>query len=233
MDTLRIQQEILDVFETNSIYSFPIDCFSLLRKYGYECLKYSDQNPEKKATCLQVSDDAFRLKKKVYYNDTLQNCRIRFTLMHELGHHVLNHTGDSQQNETDANYFASNILAPRLAIHYSECKNANDVSHIFSMSFSAAEIAFDDYRRWRRYVAYHKMSVLDKAMYRHFFNSNANRFVWHMEQCWDCGREIYNQPGKEFCSVCSARSGLGHDPDSEASDPLSLDARVLGYITTI
>ena len=68
----------------------------------------------------------------------------------------MNHTGDSQQNETDANYFASNILAPRIAIHYSECKNANDVSHIFSMSYSAAEIAFDDYRRWRRYVAYHK-----------------------------------------------------------------------------
>ena len=168
MDTLRIQQEILDVFEKNSIYSFPIDCFSLLRKYGYECLKYSDQNTEKRATCLQVSDDAFRLKNKIYYNDTLQNCRIRFTLMHELGHHVLNHTGDSQQNEADANYFASNILAPRIAIHYSECKNANDVSHIFSMSFSAAEIAFNDYRRWRRYIAYHKMSVLDKDMYRHF-----------------------------------------------------------------
>ena len=145
----------------------------------------------------------------------------------------MNHTGDSQQNETDANYFASNILAPRIAIHYSECKNANDVSHIFSMSYSAAEIAFDDYRRWRRYVAYHKMSVLDKAMYRHFFNSNANRFVWHLEQCWDCGREIYNQPGKEFCSICSARSGLNPDLDSESYDHLSMDARVLGYITTL
>ena len=75
------------------------------------------------------------------------------------------------------------------------------------------------------------MSVLDKDMYRHFFNRNANRFVWHLEQCWDCGREIYNQPGKEICSICSARSGLTFDSDSEYSDRLSVDARVLGYIT--
>lgn len=47
--------------------------------------------------------------------------------------------------EAEANFFASNILAPRMAIHYARCKNEADVARIFEVSCEAAQYAFDDY----------------------------------------------------------------------------------------
>lgn len=207
MDYNKIVTATIDVFRKCSVHSFPIDCEDLLKHYGYRLFSYKelrDRNPELYSLSLGYSEDAFRAgaSKIVAYNPDRPHGRIRFSLMHELGHHVLGHTGVSDQNEKEANAFASHILAPRMAIHYSKCKNVNDVARLFDMSFEAADNAFIDYRRWHRNVVIYKMSTVDKAMYAHFFNSNQKCFVWSKRSCCFCGKVLYNSM-ESHCKICT------------------------------
>ena len=179
----------------------------MLKYYGYRLFSYKelrDRSPELYSLSLGYSEDAFRAgaSKIVAYNPDRPHGRIRFSLMHELGHHVLEHTGVSDQNEKEANAFASHILAPRMAIHYSRCKNANDVARLFDMSFEAADNAFIDYRRWHRNVVMYKMSATDKAMYAHFYNKDQKCFVWSKQNCCFCGTVLYNSV-ESHCKICS------------------------------
>lgn len=207
MDYNKIVTATIDVFRKCDIHSFPINCEDLLKHYGYRIFSYKelrDRNPELYNLSLGYSEDAFRAgaSKIVAYNHNRPRGRIRFSLMHELGHHVLDHTGASDQNEKEANAFASYILAPRMAIHYSRCKNANDVARLFDMSFEAADNAFIDYRRWHRNVVIYKMSAVDKAMYAHFFNSDQKCFVWSKRSCCFCGKVLYNSM-ESHCKICT------------------------------
>ena len=43
--------------------------------------------------------------------------RIRFTIMHEIGHIVLDHTEHSDLAESEANFFAKYALAPPPLVH--------------------------------------------------------------------------------------------------------------------
>ncbi len=207
MDYNKIVTATIEVFRKCDIHSFPIDCGDLLKHYGYRLFSYKelrDLNPELYNLSLGYSEDAFRAgaSKIVAYNPDRPHGRIRFSLMHELGHHVLGHNGASDLNEKEANAFASHILAPRMAIHYSKCKNANDVAKLFDMSFEAADNAFIDYRRWHRNVVICKMSTVDKAMYAHFYNKDQKCFVWSKQNCCFCGRVLYNSM-EIHCKICT------------------------------
>lgn len=202
MTHAEIEWKILEVFYRCNIKSFPINLFDLLAQYGYECIEYSEQPEKKQRACMTYSEDSFKLNDKVYYNDTVSFCRRRFSLAHELGHIALGHAAPyTQKMEQEANYFASHILAPRMAIHYARCKNASDVAKIFKMTFKAAGYAFDDYRRWRRHVIYHKMSNLDKCMYAQFYNKQYDCFVWNISICKRCKSEFINNPD-DYCGMC-------------------------------
>lgn len=204
VDYEYIRSKTLEVYIKCKVKSFPLNCISLMKHYKLKCKKYSDLSQAKQAHCYLVSDDAFTLNDTVFYNDTTNSSRIMFTLMHELGHKVLAHTDYlDKQSEFEANVFASNIIAPRIAIHYS-CKNYHDVMNIFGLSEEAANIAFDDYKRWRRYIVTHnnKMSELDKNFYNHFYNQRANKFVYKLNECLICGRKMYNSFDKD-CGVCT------------------------------
>ena len=207
MDYNKIITATIEVFRKCDVHSFPIDCERLLKHYGYRLFSYKDlrnRNPELYNLSLEYSEDAFRAgtSKIIAYNPDRPRGRIRFSLMHELGHHVLGHAGTSVENEKEANAFASHVLAPRMAIHYSRCKNANDVARLFDMSFEAADNAFTDYRRWHRYVVMYKMSAVDKTMYTHFYNKEQKCFVWSKQSCCFCGRVLFNSM-ESHCKICT------------------------------
>jgi hypothetical protein len=126
--------------------------------------------------------------------------------MHELAHKVLKHSEPINDNhEIEANYFASHILAPRMAIHYSQCKNLTHVAKIFNTTNEAAQIAFDDYRRWHRWTVYHGMNACDKALYNHFYNPAAEKFVYNIKRCAYCDDVLYNT-NMYVCKKCNVRS---------------------------
>ncbi|WP_310604815.1 ImmA/IrrE family metallo-endopeptidase [Anaerosporobacter sp.] len=204
IDYEYIRSKTLEVYIECKVKSFPLNCIFLLKHYGLKCKKYSDLSLAKQKHCFQISEDAFTLNDIVFYNDNINPSRIMFTLMHELGHKILSHTDYlNKQSEIEANTFASNIIAPRIAIHYSS-KNYHDVMNIFGLSEEAANIAFDDYKRWRRYIITHnnKISELDKNFYNHFYNKKAKKFVYKSSECLICGRKMYNTFNQD-CDVCT------------------------------
>ena len=231
MDNNIILKATIQVFHECKTQSFPIDCIDILKHYGYRIYTYTElkkKNTELYKMCVEYSDDAFRVgsNKMIAYNDEKPIRRIRFSLMHELGHHVLNHSGDSRSNEQQANLFASYLLAPRMAIHYANCKNANDVSHAFDISHEAAENAFDDYRRWHRHVVMYKMSQYDKAMYAHFFDDKKKCFVWSIKKCDFCGKTLYNSI-ENHCSICTLPPAHTVHDTPDQSDRWDDNARIL------
>lgn len=211
-----IDEKILEVYKQCDIETFPLDIKLIFSHYHLACYPYSYKNQKFKEFCLKMSDDAFLWKNLVLYNDEVRSNRIRFSLAHELGHHVLKHTENKASNqEQEANYFASHILAPRMAIHYAKCKNYNDVSNLFGLTYEAADYAFQDYRRWHRHVVYHKMNDFDKAMYHHFYDIDKKCFVYNKKECSLCGRTLINSTF-DCCAVHqnSLEPRIYYHPDS-------------------
>jgi Zn-dependent peptidase ImmA (M78 family) len=153
---------------------------------------------------MSYSDDALNYKDKICYNDKKPFGRICFSLMHELGHIILHHNEThNPKTEQEANIFASNILAPRIAIHYSNCKNQTDVAKLFGLTNEAAQYAYDDYRRWYHKTVYQKMNSFDTSIYKHFYSENYNKFVYSIKPCIYCGQDILNS-SEYICDKCSS-----------------------------
>lgn len=79
-----------------------------------------------------------------------------------------------------------------MAIHYSQCKNEQDVSNLFKMTLEASLYAYNDYRRWHRNIIYYKMSNIDSSLYQHFYNETEKKFIYQIQQCTYCDDIIYN-----------------------------------------
>ena len=81
------------------------------------------------------SSDAITIidTKETFYNDRKDRKRIRFTLMHELGHIVLN-----TKDEDEADNFAAEILAPINIAVWKNLRTADVISRYFDISISAA-----------------------------------------------------------------------------------------------
>lgn len=186
---------------------FPVNCFEILKHYGYRIYTYSDlqtRNPELYDMCISYSEDAFRSGSMhiVAYNDKKPMTRIRFSLMHELGHHLLEHKNDSSENEAEANYFASNLLAPRIAMYYAKLKTIIEVADLFDLSSSAAYYAAQDFSEWCNEIQRRGMHGYDKDLYKNFYNQNYGGFVYSVKKCECCGAEVYNSK-KPYCrGVC-------------------------------
>lgn len=210
-----IDEKILEVFQTCNIKSFPLNFDVIFNYYNITCFPYTYKDENFREFCLKMSDDAFCWKGLILYNEKVIPGRLNFSFAHELGHIVLQHSQNRSKNiEQEANYFASRLLAPRIAIYYAKCKNLNDVSNLFGLTNEAADYAFQDFRRWHRHITYHKMNEIDKAMYLHFYDEKHKKFVYSIKECGICGRQLIN---------FSESSCLSHHIDRtlyEQPDPL-------------
>lgn len=172
----KINEIILEVYRTCSIRTFPIDCISILQKYGYCCIPYDRLSTKKQQACEQISHDSFLLNHTIYYNAAVTYGRIRFSLMHELGHILLGHHDSSPEDEADANTLASNLLAPRMAIHYTHSTTDTQIASHFKVTLKAARYMYQDYLRWYKHITQCGMSPLDKEVYQHFYNKKCDCF---------------------------------------------------------
>lgn len=163
MDYKLISDKTLDVFVECGIREFPIDCFKILEHYGFRLFTYAEMhsaNQRLYEMCRKYSDDAFRYQNIICYNENVLDGRIRFSLMHELGHFVLNHYETSQENEDEADYFASCVLAPRVAISKTLCRTADAIHDTFGLSYTAANRALADFKKWhgrKKYDSEHQL----------------------------------------------------------------------------
>lgn len=196
MDYDKIKYAVLGVYERCSINKLPFDCIYVISELGYSCFKYSDMNIESYAACLKLSDDAHTIDGKIYYNDKKPRRRIKFSLMHELGHLVLD-----TEDETEANVFASNILAPSMAVYYSRLRNIREIANLFDISLECAKYAYESCQKWVYSAKHYGMTDIDKKMYYHFYDEEARRFVFKKAPCAYCDTFVYNS-NKPLCNSC-------------------------------
>jgi len=160
-----------DFLRKYEIKSYPIDPLWIIHKEKYGLITYSELmsmhhcSLEDVKKCL--SNDGYTTLefvdgKEVYsiaYNDQSESAeRIRFTLMHELGHIYLRHLTNFENTqvshtaissaeynvlEREANAFARNVLAPTSLIMHMKNRQPKDISATFGLSIQAAEARLD------------------------------------------------------------------------------------------
>ena len=135
------ESEILDVYRKCNVRGFPINCKDIVKGLGFDLISYEDlaeSHDDYKRLCM-CSNDAFTHygdRMVIFYNPKSNRGRIRFSIMHEIGHYVL-----QTESEDEADSFAANILAPPAIILDKNLKSADEISRYFDLSVSAANSA--------------------------------------------------------------------------------------------
>ena len=150
-----IEQKVVDLYVELSIGTFPVDPLCILSKVGYVLKTYSELSSESQHMFMTHDHDAI-----TFFNPTIQTyviCydenksqeRIKFTLMHEIGHIRLGHKEESDLARKMVDYFAAYALAPSPIIHISDCKDYHEVAEYFGISLECAEYSYERYEKWR------------------------------------------------------------------------------------
>ncbi|MCL2617858.1 MAG: ImmA/IrrE family metallo-endopeptidase [Defluviitaleaceae bacterium] len=109
----------------------------------------------------------------ILYNAEQYSQRLRFTMLHEVGHIVLSHTRNAQREEAEANAFASQFLMPGAIItelgRRGYAADSGLFSRIFDVSAAAARV---------------KMGQMAQKAYEptHLDDSIISRFTPYLDQ---------------------------------------------------
>jgi Zn-dependent peptidase ImmA (M78 family) len=149
----EIKREVARMFKFYGISCVPISGFEVAHKMGVKIVPYSAFAPEKQKLLLMKSEDGLLVEKDIgqwfiYYNDARCYTRINNTIMHEVGHIILDHTEDSELAEKEVKFFAKYALAPPVLVHKLKLSNPQQISVVFEISFEAAFYAYEYYSKW-------------------------------------------------------------------------------------
>ena len=151
----EIKKTVVDVFDKLDIHCTPINVFEIAIRLGIKIIPYSSKPQEVRKLMLKQSEDGFSVKRfgkwYIFYNDSKSEGRINNTIMHEVGHIVLDHTEDSELAEAEAKFFAKFALAPPVLIHKYKLTDIYDIAERFEISLEAANYALKFYYKWLNY----------------------------------------------------------------------------------
>ena len=151
----EINQEVVNLFERYNINCVPISGFEIASKMGIKVMPYSSKAGEAKKLCLKESEDGFSIRRGskwyIFYNDDKQFGRINNTMLHEIGHIVLDHTEDSELAEKEVKFFAKYALVPPVLVHKLKLTSPEKISETFDVSYEAAYYALVYYNKWLHY----------------------------------------------------------------------------------
>lgn len=151
----EIKKEIKKFFIRYGIDTFPFDPFEICKKMNIELVKYSTLSLHAKMKLYATGNsDAVSCidsnnKIMIFYNDIKLPERIRFSLMHELGHIVLEHLERSAIAEIESNFFAAYSLAPTAIIDYFNPSTPQEIAKRFYVSTECAENRMEQYKLWK------------------------------------------------------------------------------------
>lgn len=170
-----IQRKVLDLYKNMSSISFPINPDKLLSLLKENCriLSYHQAAALNKCTIRDIIQvcNSFdgathyspdRKRYLILYNNFSAEGRILWTKCHEIGHICLRHFEMADLNrlaygdydpahsdiESEADYFAWNLIAPLPIMREMGVRSAEDVHSIFGLSAQAATLHFDRYLKW-------------------------------------------------------------------------------------
>lgn len=159
-DYERIKSAVADLYRRYSVATIPVDVFSLARKMGIAIRTYSSY-PDLFRLALRggAPEDGFkanildgtRSTTVIFYNDTMSRQRIRFTILHEIGHIVLGHKQSSELAEAEANFFAKYAIAPPVLVRCIHPTDYVEIADAFDISLECAYFCMGYYAKWLRF----------------------------------------------------------------------------------
>lgn len=151
----EIKEIVVDLFCKYNICCIPISGFEIATKLGINVIPYSARPNNVKELLLEKSEDGFSVKYDnewfIFYNDSIIYSRINNTIMHEIGHIVLDHSQESELAEAEANFFAKYALAPPVLVHKLNITSPYQIHEKFQISLEASNYAYSYYLKWLNY----------------------------------------------------------------------------------
>lgn len=151
----EIKNIVVNIFKKYDIHCVPISGFEIATKMKVKIRPYSAYSKEKRKIFLKKSEDGFSVLKEdrwyIYYNDEKAYERINNTIMHEIGHIVLDHTEDSELAEKEVKFFAKYALCPPVLVHKLKLRTVDEIKSEFMISYQAASYALSYYKKWKKY----------------------------------------------------------------------------------
>lgn len=191
MNYVKSRDLAWQVLIDNKINKMPINLGEICKNMEIKLRKYS-----KCSVSRQFNGDGVTIIYKgdtmILYNDNCSIGRSRFTIAHELGHILLGHLEKGQISlvnkepnlndhpiETEANIFASRILAPACVLWEKKVKTAEDIAILCNISIQSATFRLkrmqEIYKREEELLNQGKGSCflksnLEKQVYNNFFS---------------------------------------------------------------
>ncbi len=151
----EIKQEVVNLFEKYNVNSVPIIGFEIASKMGIKVIPYSSKSEKTRELCMKESEDGFSIRKGnqwyIFYNEEKGFGRINNTMLHEIGHIVLDHTEDSELAEKEVKFFAKYALVPPVLVHKLKLTTPEEICETFNVSYEAAYYALVYYNKWLHY----------------------------------------------------------------------------------
>ena len=175
----------------NHISELPIDVRKICKSEKIRVFTY--ERGKKLIENLRLGEhmkenDAFSFARVIFYNDETSPERQRFSIAHELGHILLHSPGDAtvynreispndDPKESEANIFASRLLAPLCVLHFLGVNSPEEISRMCAISKPASEIRYrrlceirarDEEMRRKTGHGSFLLSPLEREVYRNF-----------------------------------------------------------------
>lgn len=216
-----VNKKACEFLEEFNIKSFPFDIFNIIKLNNWGICLYSELMEEYECDretvirCLGSKDGFTQIDANNYtiaYNDdkSLGN-RIRFTLMHEVGHIYLKHLEDFESTrifrgslskeenivlENEVNSFARNVLVPTSMLQQLEDKSPENISRKFGITTPAAITRLSFFNTDQQI---NKNTGITKNLLNVFLK------FYYKKRCLNCG---YTNNGRNvnYCSICGNNS---------------------------
>lgn len=211
--------EFLEEFK---IKSFPINVMEIVHQQKWGIAPYSelmDKFQCNRQTVIHIlgSSDGCTIwdgtNYSIAYNDEQKlGDRVRFTIMHEIGHIYLGHLLDFEATkiyrgsltksenrvlENEANAFARNVLSPVSMYLTLKNKSVQNVAHTFGITTAAAEARIDFINR-------------DVELIRHLKLGNKLMLVYQRlmkkRKCIICDAQFFEK--YNYCPICGYKNSL-------------------------
>lgn len=175
--SIFIQRKVLELYKRMDAVSYPIQPEQIIQYIPKDCRILSYQEMAKATGCT-VQDIAVLCKSNsgathydpdtnrylILYNSEMNSGRIRWTLAHEIGHICIGHLeviedaeiaytesrGYYDQFESEADYFAWNLLAPLPIMREMGIHSPSEIKSVYGLSNQATALQYDRYTKWCR-----------------------------------------------------------------------------------
>lgn len=152
-----IEKKVFSLYKELNITKAPIDPFGIAKRKGYVIKPFSQLDRDTYIKFLQNNIDGISHYDNeaktfvVYYDDTQGLQRVRFTIMHEIGHIEMGHKQESELARKIADYYSAYALAPSPLIDYYKCEDYVDIVDKFDVSPPCADFCFQRYTNGLKY----------------------------------------------------------------------------------